>query len=320
MTRLYAATGDGIARLDEAGDEWAVELFLAGSGAQCLAVDPHDADTVYAGLRESGVRRTSDGGRSWVDCALPEPGVFSLAVSGADGAVYAGTEPSRLFRGDDRGASWRGLEALLELPSRPSWSFPPRPWTSHVRWIAPSPHDAKLLLVGIELGGLMRTTDGGETWQDHRPGAQPDVHSLAWHPRAEGRAYESGGGGAAWSDDGGETWSAADDGRDRHYTWALAVDPVDEELWYVSASTGPYAAHGRGDPRARLYRRRGDEPWHALDGGLPAPLPAMPYALLATDDRLFAGLSDGQLWESRDRGDAWRRCAELPALVALAAA
>jgi hypothetical protein len=31
----------------------------------------------------------------------------------------------------------------------------------------------------------------------------------------------------------------------------------------------------------------------------------MPYALLATDGRLFAGLADGQLWESRDRGDTW---------------
>lgn len=53
-----------------------------------------------------------------------------------------------------------------------------------MRWIAPSPHDAELLLVGIELGGLMRSSDGGQSWQDHRPGAQPDVHSLAWHPRA----------------------------------------------------------------------------------------------------------------------------------------
>src|SRR6267142_2847710 len=87
--------------------------------------------------------------------------------------------------------------ARLDLPSRPSWSFPPRPWTSHVRWIAPSPHDADLLLLGIELGGLMRSTDGGATWQDHRPGAQPDVHSLAWHPRIPGHAYEAGGRGAA---------------------------------------------------------------------------------------------------------------------------
>ena len=192
MARLYAATGDGLARLDEAGGAWAVELSLTGSGAQCLAVDPADANIVYAGLREGGVRRSADGGRSWVDCGLPEPAVFSLAVSAADGTVYAGTEPSRLFRSGDKGESWRELEALLELPSRPRWSFPPRPWTSHVRWIAPSPHDADLLLVGIELGGLMRSADGGESWEDHRPGAQPDVHSLAWHPSARGRAYEAG--------------------------------------------------------------------------------------------------------------------------------
>src|SRR5438105_4637009 len=212
MARLYGATGDGIARLDEKGEAWTVETIPPGGGAQCLAVDHDDPDTVYAGLREGGVRRTSDAGRSWVDCALPEPGVFSLAVSAADGTVYAGTEPSRLFCSDDGGETWRELTALLELPSRPTWSFPPRPWTSHVRWIAPSPHDADLLLVGIELGGLMRSTDGGETWDDHRPGAQPDVHSLAWHPHAHGRAYEAGGGGSAWSDDGGDSWHRADDG------------------------------------------------------------------------------------------------------------
>src|SRR4029077_4572629 len=69
--RLYAATGDGIVRLDEAaGHRWIGELFLAGSGAQCLAVDPLDPDTLYAGLRANGVRRTRDGGRNWVDCAL----------------------------------------------------------------------------------------------------------------------------------------------------------------------------------------------------------------------------------------------------------
>jgi hypothetical protein len=322
MPRLYAATGDGIVRLDEANGEWSLEFFLGESRAQCLALDPHDPDTVYAGLREQGVRRTTDGGRNWVDCALPEAGVFSLAVSAADGAVYAGTEPSRLFRSDDGGESWRELEGLLELPSRPTWSFPPRPWTSHVRWIAPSPHDGDLILVGIELGGLMRSTDGGTTWQDHRPGAQPDVHSLAWHPRERGRAYEAGGGGAAFSEDAGETWQPADEGRDRHYTWSVAVDPGDPELWYVSASTGPYAAHGGGDPQARIYRRREGEPWRALSGGLPEPLPAMPYALVAGDGRLFAGFADGQIWESEDRGDSWRACAfhggSLTAIHALA--
>jgi len=323
MARLYAATGDAIARLDEGDGGWTVEPSLEGTGAQCLAVDRDDPDVVYAGLREGGMRRSTDGGRTWIDCSPPEPGVFSLAVA-ADGGIFAGTEPSRLFRSDDRGASWRELEALLDLPSRPTWSFPPRPWTSHVRWIAPSPHDAALILVGIELGGLMRSTDGGESWEDHRPGAQRDVHSLAWHPQVPDRAYEAGGGGAAFSEDAGETWQAADDGRDRHYTWAVAVDPDDPDLWYVSASTGPFAAHGGRDPQARIYRRRANEGWQTLDGGLPEPLPAMPYALLAADGRLFAGLADGQLWESSDRGDNWRACAfragSTRALRALAAA
>jgi hypothetical protein len=322
MTRLYGATGDGIVRLDEANGRWTAERSLDGSGAQCLAVDPRNPDVLYAGLRERGVRRSADGGRSWADCEMPDPAVFSLAISAADGAVYAGAEPSRLFRSADGGASWVALDGLLDLPSRPTWSFPPRPWTSHVRWVAPSPHDAGLLLAGIELGGLMRSTDGGATWEDHRPGAQRDVHQLAWHPQARGRAYEAGGGGAAFSVDAGVTWRPADDGRDRHYTWSLAVDPDDPELWYVSASTGPFAAHGGGDPQARIYRRRGDEPWRALAGGLPEPLPAMAYALVALDGRLFAGLADGRLWESRDRGDSWRECTvggdRLGRLVALA--
>jgi photosystem II stability/assembly factor-like uncharacterized protein len=315
MARLYAATGDAIARLDERGAAWTVSLSLPGSGAQCLAVDPANADVVYAGLREHGVRKSTDGGLTWADCELPQPGVFSLAVSAADGAVYAGCEPSALYRSEDGGRTWRELGALLELPSQPTWSFPPRPWTSHVRWIAPSPHDGDLLLVGIELGGLMRSTDGGQTWQDHRPGAQRDVHSLTWHPVAAGRAYEAGGGGSARSVDGGETWQPADEGRDRNYTWSVAADSDDPELWYVSASTGPFAAHRGHDPEALVYRRHGDEPWQALDGGLPDPLPAMPYALVAAPVRLFAGLADGQLWESRDRGDSWRPLALRGGLV-----
>lgn len=321
MARLWATTGDAAARLDADGDGFRVEFFLQGTRAQCLAADPADPDTVYVGLREAGVRRSTDAGASWDDCRLPEPGVFSLAVGPVDGAVYAGTEPSRLFRSDDRGENWEELESLLELPSRPTWSFPPRPWTSHVRWIAPSPHDANLLLVGIELGGLMRSTDRGETWDDHRPGAQRDVHSLAWHPHERGRAYEAGGGGSAWSDDAGDTWHAADDGRDRNYTWSVAVDPHDPEWWYVSASTGPYAAHGGGDPQAHIYRRVGGRLWEQLAGGLPDPTPAMPYAIVASNGSVFAGLADGTLWQSDDRGDTWRGCPlsgdPLPAINAL---
>src|SRR5262249_33991912 len=121
--------------------------------AQCLARDPADPDTVYVGLGAGGVRTTTDGGRTWTDAGLAAQQVFSVAVSAANGAVYAGTEPSALFPSDDGGETWRDLTGLLDLPSRPTWSFPPRPWTSHVRWVAPSPHEADTILAGIGSAG-----------------------------------------------------------------------------------------------------------------------------------------------------------------------
>jgi hypothetical protein len=320
--RLLAATGDAIGVLDEEDDgRWRVESRLEGSGAQCVCVDPAAAETALVGCRGGGLHVSEDGGITWRDAGLPAADVFSVAISAADGAFYAGCEPSMLFRSDDRGRTWRELSTLREIPSAPTWSFPPRPWTSHVRWIAPSPHDANLLLAGIELGGLMRSDDGGESWSDHRPGAQRDVHALGWHPAVAGRAYEAGGGGAAWSKDGGLTWQPADAGRDRHYTWALAVDRGDPDRWYVSASTGPFAAHGRRHAEACVYRWEGDGPWRLIDGGLDQPLAAMAYALFAANDRLLAGLADGRLFATEDRGDSWVQLdvdPPLPRVIALA--
>ena len=315
MSRLLVATGDALVRVD--GRE--VEVLLERPGLHAVAVDPGTPARIAAGCRGSGVWESDDGGSTWRDAALPAPDVFSVAF-GPDDALYAGCEPSALYV-RRAGAPWHELAALRELPSAPTWSFPPRPWTSHVRWIAPSPHDEDVVLAGIELGGLMRTGDGGETWADHRPGAQRDVHALAWHPTEPGRAYEAAGGGAAWSRDGGETWEPADEGRDRHYTWALAVDPADSGRWYVSAAPGPFEAHGSRPARAALYRWSGEGPWEELDLGLPRPLEAMPYALAWSDGRLVAGLRDGRLLESEDGGDTWRDggAAGLGRVVAMAA-
>ena len=284
--RLVAATGDAVALLDGDAGGLRCSLALEGSGAQCLAVG---RSALYAGCRGSGLWGSDDAGATWNDLRLPAPDVFSVAVSAVDGALYAGCEPSMLFRSDDGGANWRELAALRAIPSAPTWSFPPRPWTSHVRWIAPSPHDAGLLLAGIELGGLMWSGDGGETWEDHRPGAKRDVHCLAWHPSAAGRAYETGGDGTAWSRDGGRSWQPIDDGRDRHYSWALAVDQADADTWYASVSPGPFQAHRNGRADAYVYRWSGGGGWEEVAG----PYSSMPYALLLVDGTLWTGLADG---------------------------
>ena len=116
------------------------------------------------------------------------------------------------------------VPALRELPSEPQWSYPGRPWTHHVRTIALHPTDADTLLVGIELGGVMRSTDGGATWADHNPQAPRDAHQMATHPLVPDRVYEAAGDGIARSEDGGATWTHVEAGLDRGYAWATAID------------------------------------------------------------------------------------------------
>jgi hypothetical protein len=288
---VFACTRDD--RLTRIDDHTTV---LEGEGAQCVATS---GTRVLVGTRANGVLVSDDNGATWQRSELPAPSVFSVAIGPADGALYAGTEPSRLFVSHD-GTGWSELRALQDIPSRDTWSFPPRPWTHHVRWIAPDPHRARHLLVGIELGGLMATDDAGATFADHAPGAKRDVHELGWHPRADGYAYQAAGDGAAWTSDGGRTWRSADAGRDLRYCWALAVDPADPERWYVSAASGPGAAHRGTSAHGKCYRWDGDA-WTTL----PLPSEAMPYALVARDGELLAGMSDGHVLRSGDRGDTW---------------
>ena len=327
--RIFAVTGDAVARFT-LYDAQAV-LTLEGSQARCITVDPRDPLRVYVGTMDSGLWFSTDGGASWREAgpSIEEPRVLSVAVSPSDqrsgvSAVYAGTEPSNLYRSEDGGQSWRKLPALRELPSASSWSFPPRPWTHHVRTIALHPTDPDWLAVGIELGGVMRSSDRGKTWVDHNPKAYSDAHQLLTHPLAPERLYEAAGQGIARSDDRGDTWRRLDGRLDRHYAWAHTIDPADPDLWYVAVSRSPSAAHGGGDGQALLLRSRGNG-WEAMDrwGDLPE-LRRMPYALVTLPDqpgRLLAGLRGGTLLITDDAGETWSRLGtRLPDLIDLATA
>jgi photosystem II stability/assembly factor-like uncharacterized protein len=330
--RIFVLTGDDVVRFTlEGARAYDAESLLYGVGARCIAVDPRDPQRVYVGSFDNGLYRSEEGGLTWQqdEQGLVDRRVLSLAVSPSHqqsgvSVLYAGTEPSNLYRSEDGGRRWQRLPALRDLPSELRWSFPPRPWTHHVRTIALHPTDPDWLAVGIELGGVMRSLDAGASWIDHNPQAHSDAHELLTHPLAPERVYEAAGQGIARSEDRGETWSRFEHGLDRHYAWAQAVDAADPELWYAAVSRSPFAAHGDGDGQAHLWRSHADG-WVAIDTWDGSPeLRRMPYALTALTgqpNRLLVGLRGGTLLLSDDTGDSWSRLPiELSDVVDLAGA
>jgi hypothetical protein len=323
MTPILAGTREGVARVTVSDGHGHVERALHGCDVHCLAVDPRDPSLAYAGTWDDGLRRSGDGGRTWEPVGGREIGerrIISLAVS-SGGVAFAGTEPANLYRSDDGGDSWRRLPGLHDVPSSGTWFYPPRHGGQRVRSIVPHPHDPETVFAAIEVGGVMRSRDGGLSWEDHKPGCYADSHALGMHPLAPERVYQGAAGGVALSLDGGDSWQHAGRGVRRRFVWALAIDPADPDLWYVSAAYDPRKAHGDGSADAAIYRRRGERRWEAPRSA--AGLRSMPFALLTLHERpgaLVAGFGDGRLALSEDAGDSWQDLAvQLPRIRALAA-
>jgi photosystem II stability/assembly factor-like uncharacterized protein len=149
-----------------AGD-WTVEQVLAGQDVRCLAVDPLDPDVVYAGTQGQGVFRSHDGGLSWHPLGLQGLIVKSLAASSHQpGVLYAGTKsPALIYRTLDAGGHWEELTGFRRVQGRWWWWSPAEPpFTAYVLALAISPGDPNVVLAGVELGAVVRSVDGGQTW------------------------------------------------------------------------------------------------------------------------------------------------------------
>jgi photosystem II stability/assembly factor-like uncharacterized protein len=288
-------------------------------------VDPQHPEQVYCGTFDQGLWRSRNAGVSWehVSEGIDYEKVLSVAVSALEqtdgyGVVYTGTEPSALFRSEDRGNTWHELTALRELPSAPTWSFPPRPYTSHVRWITPDPLVAGRIFAAIEAGALVRSLDGGETWEDRKPNGPFDTHTLVMHRLAPDRLYSAAGDGIiepgngfVRSDDGGETWYRPDEGLQYHYLWSVAANPADPDTIVISASRGPQQAHSLPYAESAIYRRSDGNQWQQVQAGLPAPRGLLASVLAADEAEpgvFYAGNNQG-IFRSDDAGVNWEKLA-----------
>jgi photosystem II stability/assembly factor-like uncharacterized protein len=315
MNIFLSTTGDGLARATRLdADRWSVDRVLAGQPINCLAADPFQPGRIYAGTQGQGILFSTDQGSTWHPLGLAGQTVKSIGASRlVPGVLYAGTKPACLYTSQDQGQHWSELTSFRKIFSRRFWFSPAEaPFTAYIQGIALSPLDPKVILAGIEFGAVVRSSDGGLTWSDHRRGALRDCHSITFHPTQANWAYEAGGTGAgvAISRDGGNTWQQTKNGLDRHYGWACAADPAQPEVGYVSISPSPMKAHGSGNAQAFIFRSNRNGTWEKLSGGLPQPLDHMPYALItdpAEPGCIYAGLSNGDVWQSQDQGSNWAR-------------
>jgi hypothetical protein len=230
---LLAGTPDGVYRVPTQPFDEAEQVL---DGVSVRALERRHNSVVAA--TDAGLFETDDGGETWQDCNLPVANVHSVHLSEA--GVYAGVEPAAIYRAERAGDSWTRLAGFDAVADDAPWPTNPHREDAWVRDVASPPGDSDTLFAGVEVGGLVASTDGGASW--HELDAVPDdVHDIL--PITPQRWVVSCGvggpertGGVFETTDAGETWAERDLGpyeyvrescyKDRLYTAGNTSGPL----------------------------------------------------------------------------------------------
>ncbi|MBM4296950.1 MAG: glycosyl hydrolase [Deltaproteobacteria bacterium] len=305
-------------------------LWTVGANAlqEChissLMIEPLSG-LMFAGVHGGALYASDDHGRTWVlkNKGIAHDHVYCLSYVHDNGLtkLYAGTEPAHLYVSHNLGESWEELTGILSVPSVPKWTFPAPPHIGHVKNITFDPGHAKTIYVGIEQGGLLKSTDGGSSWSELH-GFHDDVHRLVIKRSDPSSLYMANGDGLFHSSDSGVTWEQWTNRSMRiGYPDGLLMHPHREELMFMSGGVNaPSQWRASRTADARIARSRdGGRSWEMLHQGLPEHLRANTEALMMEAWKesfaLFVGTTDGDIFYSDDEGEHWSNIvAGMPAI------
>jgi photosystem II stability/assembly factor-like uncharacterized protein len=329
-TVLLVATLHGIHRFERNGPDssWSLRASsLADQHVSALLWEPRSGRLFAGAHGDGGLRVSADGGATWAACmnGIDSQHIYTLAAQyrGDRAVIFAGTEPSALYRTDDLGSSWRELAALREVPGQEQWTFPPPPHLAHVKNVAFHALEPETLYVCIEQGALLKSVDDGRTWFEEAGYASADDlfhndnHRVLIKPSDPRALFMCGGEGLYSSVDAGHSWTHLTDRHHRvGYPDALFLDPRDDDVLYMAGPRQPPRSWGeaRGADPTVLRSRDNGRSWVEIRSGLPRPIlgniEAMGLYHWGDELTLIAGTATGQVFASDDAGEHWYPVAE----------
>jgi photosystem II stability/assembly factor-like uncharacterized protein len=270
-------------------------LGLEGFSVTALHVD---GELALAGTYGDGLFRRGEGWERVAD------GTFRFVTP-----ELAGTEPARVLRSADGGATWASLDGITEIEGHEDWYLPysPRAGAARNAWVT-----GERLLVSAEVAGLLRSDDGGASWVCEPVAGDEDIHFVTGHPDDPDLVYVALGGaplhlpgssgGLARSRDGGLTWERLAS----EYTRAVLVPPARPDL----VVAGPAPRVGRGG--RIVVSADGGDSWAPAGDGIDVPMPDMVELFVpAPDGSVWAVCSGGRLL--RATPGEWSWSSALPA-------
>lgn len=288
MAQILAGTKNGLHRFDSHGGKHRVEH----EGREVTMVAPEGWE-LWAILDGREIVHTA--GIDWWFHVADFKGFKGTCMADTRAGVIVGSSRAHLFR-----IAGEGLERVASFDKaegRSDW-FTPWGGPPDTRSIT---EDNDTVYVNIHVGGVLRSTDHGDTWEPTLDiGA--DIHRVTTGHK---RVYAAGGEGLHVSLDKGSTWTESHDGLHAGYCRGVAV--CDDSV-LLSASTGPdgkRSAVYRGDFDGSAFERctQGLPEW--FDENIDSyNLDSLPDGKLAA-----FGTRDGRLFASTDRGVSWAEIA-----------